>query len=269
MIKKLLLGTLIVGGVGLVFLGTDLYSYVKTSAKRVKQAVKENVSIDFDIDRAQDLVQELVPEIRTNMLVIAREESDLAQLNKQISDLEQRLAKDQEQLQKLKTDLSAKQPVFVYAGTRYTEDQVKKDLSNRFERFKISEATLASLREMQQVRQQSIQSSKQKLETMIATKRQLEVEVKKLSARLQIIEAEQAACATPIDESKLSRAKDLVSDINTRLDVAERMVHADTRMLDEIPVDDVVPENIVEQVTEYFATKLPAQVASTQVPANQ
>ena len=87
---------------------------------------------------------------------------------------------------------------------------------------------------------------------MLASKRQLQVEVENLEARLQMIEAAKATSQYQFDDSRLGRVKELVADLQTRLDVADNLVKAETRIHDEIPLDEVVPENIVEQVTSYF-----------------
>src|SRR5439155_875805 len=81
-------------------------------------------------------LKNLVPEIRTNMHLIAKEEVEAERLDRQIREQESRLDKDRTDLLKLKTDLSSGRETFQYAGRRYTVDQVKCDLSNRFERYK-------------------------------------------------------------------------------------------------------------------------------------
>ena len=63
------------------------------------------------------------------------------------------------------------------------------------------------------------------------------------------------------DDSKLGRVKELVQDLHTRLDVAERMVNAEGYFHDEIPLDESAPEDIADQVTEYFQAARPAPEA--------
>ena len=70
---------------------------------------------------------------------------------------------------------------------------MKCDLANRFDRFKTSDATLASLREIQTARQKSLDAARQKLDGMLAAKRQLEVDVENLEARLKMVEVAQTA----------------------------------------------------------------------------
>jgi hypothetical protein len=257
MFKKLLILGGLLALVGLVLFGTQFRGFVKTTHAYVKNTVQDNIPMEFQIERARGMIKDLVPEVRKNMMVIAKEEVEVKQLGEQIAQTETRLAKDKEQILKLKSDLAGGQSVFTYAGRTYTADQVKGDLANRFDRYKTSEATLASLRQMQAARQKSLDAAQQKLEGMLATKRQLAVEVENLEARLQIVSAAQTTSEYQFDDSQLGQAKELVSNLNTRLDVAERMVSAEKQYHGEIQLDAASPANIVNEVTEYFSEKAP------------
>ncbi|HET6884465.1 MAG TPA: hypothetical protein VFI31_30205 [Pirellulales bacterium] len=236
----------------LLFGGREAVSYVRTSAGWVKDSVKNNVPIEFEIERARRMVKDLVPDIRKNMQVIATEEVEVDQLEKKISGVEGRLAKDRGELMQLKDDLATNKSVFRYAGRDYTADQVKIDLANRFERYKTNDATLGSLKEMHQARQRSLDGARQKLEGMLAAKRQLEVDVEQLEARLKMVEAAQTTSDYAFDDTQLSRVKELVTDLRTRLEVAEKLVNAESQFRDEIPVSEPAPENIAEEIAEYF-----------------
>ena len=255
MIRKML----IVGGgvalVGLVLVGRDAFSYLRTSAGYLTDAASEAVPIEFQIDRARGMVQDLVPEVRKNMHIIAKEEVEVQRLDEQIAASQTRLGKEKEQLLRLKGDAATGKSTFQYAGRSYTIGEVRTDMANRFDRFKTGEATLASLTEIRNARQKSLAAARQKLEAMLASKRQLQVEVENLEARLQMIAAAKATSDYQFDDSRLGRVKELVSNLRNRLEVAERLVNAEVYYHDEIPLDKTTPENIVEQVTEHFAPK--------------
>lgn len=253
MVKKLILGSAGAGALCLVLFGREAVSYVGTTAGWFKDSVKNSVPVEFEIDRARRMVRELVPDIRKNMHVIAKEEVEVERLENQIGDAEKRQDKDRGELMQLKSDLATGKDRFHYAGRSYSVEQVKVDLANRFERFKTHDATLASLKEMQQARQRSLEAARHKLEGMLVAKRNLEVEVEHLEARLKMVEAAQTTSDYQFDDSQLSRAKELVTDLRTRLDVAEKLVNADGYLRDEIPLTEPAPENIVEEVTEYFS----------------
>lgn len=253
MIKKTIVGLAVALMVGLFCFGRDLVSYVRTSTGYLKEAVNDAVPTEFQIQRARGMIKDLIPEIRKNMHIIAKEEAEVERLGQQIADAQANLAKDKDEMLRLKADLTSGKDTFQYGGRTYTASQVRTNLANRFERYKTAEATLASLREIQKARQKSLDAAREKLDAMMAAKRQLAVEVENLEARLQMVAASQAAVNYNFDDSKLGRVKELVADLKTRLDVAERLVNAEGTYQDDIPLDKPAPENIVQQVTEYFA----------------
>jgi chromosome segregation ATPase len=246
---------------GTVFFGRDVVSYVRTSAGYVTDGVTDCVPMEFQIERARGMIDDLVPEIRRNMHVIAKEEVEVEKLEKQIADAEANLGTDEVELKRLTSDLATGENLFHYAGRSYTADRVKVDLANRFQRFKVSEATLGSLKDISNARQMSLEAARQKLEGMLVAKRQLRVDVENLEARLQMVAAAQTTAEYNFDDSKLGRAKELIEDLRTKLDVAERMVNAEGNFQDEIPLDETAPEDIVSQVTQYFGQAEPGAEA--------
>lgn len=235
-----------------LFFGRDAFSYVRTSVGWVKDSVKDNVPVEFEIDRARKMVKDLVPDIRKNMHLIAREEVELERIGKQVAELETRLTKDRSGIMQLKTDLEGGQDSFQYASQRYSREEVKTDLARRFERFKTNEATLASLREISTARMRSLEGARQKLEHMLAQKRQLEVEVENVEARLKMVQAAQAGSDYHFDDTRLGRVKELLSELRTKIEVDERLVGSESEF-GEIHLDQPVSDNIVEQVTDYFS----------------
>lgn len=265
MIKKMLIfggGTALVA---VLLFGRGAVSYIRTSAGYVSGAVQDAVPIEFEIERARGMVKDLVPEIRKNMHLIAKEEVEVKRLEEQIARAEEQLEQEKSHLMRLRTDLTSEKDVFRYAGRTYSAEQVRMDLANRFDRYKTGEATLASLEQIHDARQRRLEAARRKLEGMMASKRQLQVEVENLDARLQMIAAANATSEYQFDDSHLGRVKELISDLKTRLDVADRMASAESRFHDEIPLDETAPEDIVEQVTAHFAEEA---AESTSVAVN-
>lgn len=255
MIKKTLF---VVGGLallGLFCFGRNATSYVGTTAGWVRDSVKDSVPIQFEIDRARNMVRELLPDIRKNMHVIAKEEVEVERLKKQIEGSEQKLDKDRNELMSLKSDAASGKDTFHYAGRTYSKQQVRIDLANRFGRYKTNEATLTSLRDILNAREQGLSAARQKLESMLAAKRQLEVEVENLEARLKMVEVAETSSNYNFDDSQLGRVRELVSDLRTRLQVSEKLAAVEGTLHEQIPVDAPATENIVDEVAEYFGDK--------------
>jgi chromosome segregation ATPase len=257
MIRKMV----IAGGgatlLGVALLGHEAFSYVKTSFGYVTGAVQDTVPIEFQIDRARGMVQDLLPEVRKNMHVIAKEEVEVERLDRQIAESQARLEKEKEQLLRLKTDIASGRGAFQYGGRSFTVEEVRTDLANRFDRYKTGEATLASLKDIRAAREKSLSAARQQLEGMLASKRQLQVEVENLEARTQMIAAAKATSDYQFDDSRLGKVKELVVGLRKRLEVSERLVNAEVHYQGEIPLDKSAPENIVEQVSDHFAPKKP------------
>lgn len=253
-----------VGGLGLlavVLFGRDVCSYFSTSYNRVTDAVENRVPTDFQIDRARDMVTNLEPEIRNAMHVIAKEEVELEKLHRQIGNAEEKIETDKSHILRLQSDLRSNREVFRYAGRSYTPDQVREDLSRRFGRFKVADDTLANLTGMRDAREKNLDAARQKLSAMINARQKLAVEVENLEAKRKLVEVAQATSENAInfDDSDLNRAKELISDIRTRLDVQAKLANADVSVDVTIPLDEEDSADITEQVAEYFGLNGPSE----------
>jgi hypothetical protein len=94
------------------------------------------------------------------------------------------------------------------------------------------------------------------LEGTLAAKRQLEVEVENLEARAKMLEVAQTTSEFNFDDSQLSRTRELINDINTRLEVGEKLINQDVQLHDRIPLDDeeaASSEDVLDAVTKYFS----------------
>src|SRR5262249_10729930 len=131
---------------------------------------------------------------------------------------------------------------YQYASHSYSSADLKRDLACRFERFKTAESTLASKKMILKAREDSVVAARPKLDTMLADKRELEVKVEGLEARMKTIQAAQSATSNfNLDNSQLVRAKKLIGDLNKQLDVAQRVLDAEGKFTGLIPTETVTP----------------------------
>jgi len=249
--KSLIVGGVIVLLLGLFF-GRDAISYTKTSLGWMRQSVKDAVPVEFELTRARDMIKGLTPEIRHNMHVIATEEVEVKGLRENLAAGEKQLAKNKADIERLTTDLKKGDSHFVYCGKSYTSKQVETDLTGRFEQFKVKEATVGKLRQILAAREAGLAAGRDKLKAMEAAKTQLELDVANLEARLEMVQVAQTSSNFNFDDSRLSRTKQLVKDISTRIDVAEKLVNAETTVPGQINLEEPTSSNITEQITNYF-----------------
>jgi hypothetical protein len=252
MIKKGLFVMLGLGLATVVLFGRDAASYVSTTYHKLTNTVSDSVPVEFQIDRARQMVRDLEPEIRRSMHVIAKEEVALEQLNEQIGAGEAKSEKDKSDILRLQSDLGRDRDTYRYANVTYTADRVKHELAGRFNRFKVADDTLTSMREMRDAREKNLDAAQQKLAAMINARRKLDIDIQNLEAKRKLVEVAQASSEYVFDDSQLARCKELITDIRTRLDVAAKLANADVSVDVEIPLDEATPTDITDQVADYF-----------------
>jgi hypothetical protein len=249
---------LIGGGLALLAFLVFGGSYVRTAVHKAKQAVADSEPLSFKLDRARQMIRDLDPEIRTAMHVIAKEEVAVQSLKEEQGEASARLAKSEKDIMRLKNDLESGNSYFVYAEVNYTKDQVEGDLRNRFERHKVMQDTYDMHTKRLAAREVALKAARDKLTAMENARQQLVVSVENLEARLKTLEVAQASSDLNLDDSKLSQTKELVKDISTRIDVAEKLVNAQSQIPGEINLDEPVDQDTLKEVAAYFGEKRPA-----------
>jgi len=238
--------------VGLFVFGRHAASYVSTAAGWARDSVRESVPLSFEIDRARNMVKSLQPEIQKNMHVIAKEEAEVERLSQQIAQAEEKLAKDKEALRTLNSDLALGKKEYTYSNKIYKVSQVKADVSNRFQRVKTTDATLDSLRQILAARTQGLEAGKQKLTAMLNAREQLLAKIENLEARRKMVEVAEASSEYCFDDSKLGQVKELIDDLQARIQVAEKLVSVEGSFQGEIPLEEPVQDDLVDQVAQYL-----------------
>jgi uncharacterized coiled-coil protein SlyX len=252
MVKKgFVLGAAALVLLGLLF-GREGFSHVKTSLGWVRQSVRESVPVEFEISRARQMIKDLDPEIHRNMHLIAKEEVEVKHLRDQLAQAEEQLAKNRSDIERLTSDLKRGDSNFVYCGKSYSSKQVEADLSRRFDQYRVKEATLTKLNQVLAARERGLEAGREKLKAMQAAKGQLEVDVANHEARMEMVKVAQSTSEFNFDDSRLSRTKELVRDIGARIDVAEKLVNAETAYPGQINLEDTEESDITEKVTAYF-----------------
>ncbi|MFN9944020.1 MAG: hypothetical protein ACK56I_31585, partial [bacterium] len=135
MLRKIVLGSLLGGGVTVALAGTSAYSYFRTGLHSLQQSIRDSIPVEVEIKRARDLISNLKPEIADNLQRIAHEEVDVSRLTKELNRKHDSLAKAEKDILRIKHDLSQATPKLVYAGREYSLEQVRDDLHQRFKQF--------------------------------------------------------------------------------------------------------------------------------------
>ena len=185
MIKKLVLTGGAFAFLSSVTLGVPLFSYARCGVDWLRSSASDAMPLEWELKRARQMIADLKPEIEVNAKRIACEKVEVAQLEKQLGETDERLAETQADIERLSEDLRSESQYYTYGGRTYTSAQVKNDLSNRFKRFKTRRATAEKLQQMLTAREASLRAAQERMEAMLSARRQLEVEVENLQARVR------------------------------------------------------------------------------------
>ncbi|MFO0979770.1 MAG: hypothetical protein U0996_25450 [Planctomycetaceae bacterium] len=255
LIKKSVMTATAVSAVAAMIFGRDAISYVSTAFRGVQDAVKSEVPVEFEVERARDLVAQLVPDIRKCMHKIAEQQVDVESRQLQLSEKEASLNKQKEVILAMQNDLSNGKGEYVYAGLSYTSAEVKQDLERRFDRYKAAESVLMSDKKILEARRQTLAANTQRLSDLNEAKMDLQVKIEQLEARAQTVAAAESVSSLAIDDSSLSQAAKLIEDLNRQLDVKERVMDAEAKFADLIPVEqkrDDAEGDISRQIELHF-----------------
>lgn len=239
--------------IGSLVFGTDVVSYVRCSANSMQSAVKDAVPIEFELKRARDLLEDIIPEMHAQIKLIAREEVEVAALKAELDKSRQMLTSESDRIQTLKAALEANQVTYQFGAREFSRGDVKVDLAARFDRYKEAELVMASKERLLSTREQSLNAAMALLEKTKSQKRLLKDKVSTLEGRFRLAKA-QAVGSThlKLDNSKLTQAEKLISQINKRLDVAERVLAHESRFVQTIPVDVIQEKDLLAQIEDHF-----------------
>ena len=254
-VKLGVMGTVGFGLLGGLLFGKDVVSYVKSSARGVRTAVKESVPVEFELRRARDMLEDIIPEMHANIRLIAQEEVEVAALKGEIDKAGEALQDEQTRIKTLRIALEQPQAKYHFAGRNYDRYEVKEDLATRFERYKENELVLASRVRLLDSREKSLNAAMQLLEKTRSQKRILENRIEALASQYRLVKAASVGSQIQVDNGKLARTQKLITEIQKRLDVAERVLAHESKFIESIPVDTVVESDLVAQVDEYFESR--------------
>ena len=261
MIKKALIGAGLLAVLGTFVFGTSIFSYARTSAKEVREAIRGEVPLEFEIKRAREMVGNLIPEMHACMRTVAEQQVDIEHMQNDIDQRTAAIDRQRTEILALRDFLGSGKLVYHTSDRRagsYDRNEVERDLKGRFERFQQAEKAVDRDRQLLRTRQEALKANQDKLDQMIVAKEDLEVQIAELDARLQTLRAAQTASSLEFDDSQLSQAKSLIKEINKQIDVEQRLLDAEGHFSGLIPVDgaEVEPEqDVTEQIDSYFGVE--------------
>lgn len=256
MCRKLFTGIALLGLGSYLWFGTGLGSYARTGYHQAESFVKGQVPVEFQIERARQLVRELVPNIHKTMRAIATEEVRVARLRNEIETAQANLEREKVAIQAIKEQLGKGLVSYSIGGRTYSADALMSELNRRFNSFKRSDESIAARRELLVSRESSLLAAREQYDRLMAARQELESELASLEARHKLIEAKKTTLKFHFDSGKLTDVRNAINEVNEMLDVEERVAESEGQLIHHVPVDEIAPANLTDQIEQYFGKSI-------------
>jgi len=267
--KMLFLTGAVLGGTGFLLFGTNLGSYLGTMASSVKESVVGAIPVDFEIKRAEGLIQKIDPQIDNCRRDVARAQVELEELNTSVGKLEEVTAGEEKKLKSGARLLSSEgAPEYVLASDTQTRRRYEHELQRTMDSYRNNTAILKTKRALIERQTQAVTVANQRLAAVRAEKENLIDQVRVLKTQqhwIQTMAANQKRF--DLDDSALSQAREALTQVQKRLDVAQKMLENDMIAESDDPVAKSEPgRDVVKEIREHFGAPTAPAVA-VQCPA--
>jgi chromosome segregation ATPase len=253
--KMLLLSSVVLGGAGFLFLGTNFPSYIGSVASSVRESVADQIPVEIELKRADSLIRQIDPQINKCKLDLARAEVDLSSLQDSVLHLEKVVNAEEKKLKLGAALLREDTPDGVRLAADYgARRRVSADLGRTKDSYVNNVAILNSKRHLIERQTRAVDAAKERLNAVRYERGALEDQVRALKTQQMQVEAMAAASDRfDLDSTALSQAKEVITGVRKRLDVAQRMLENDMAFSGD-PVDGAEDRNVIKEIDELFAS---------------
>lgn len=255
-LKRLTIGALGLALVGGVLFGNNLIPYAQTAFNNVRASAQDSVSVPFQIDAAKGQLAKIGPEIKNMVHQIAKEQVQINRLKNDLKLQESRLEKSYDEMMTLRSHIESGDKFYVATnGKAYNSSRVEEDLRHRFTIYQTAEKTKDKQTEVLKLRHNALKSAITKLDEAKSQQRELEVQIEHLVARNRMNEVVETASKINIDNSQLSKTREMLDDLDARISADEEVLNIAPKYYGQIPVDSVIANedtNILDDMDAYF-----------------
>jgi len=272
LLKWVLIGAVGIGAGGYLLFGEHVGSYLSTIAGSVKDSVRGQIPVEFELKRAEKLIREIGPEIKQCKRDVARAEVQLETL---VNDVERLTYAVDDAEAKLKNGatilVGGGSGEYQLAGHTHSRERVEITLERTFEAYKNNKMLLKGKKALIERQQVAVSAARKKLDAVRAEESRLRDLIGALKTQKQQLDAMAVSSQQfTLDDSALSRAREVLASVKERLDVAQKMLEDDMFFEGGVDVRRQPNRDIVAEIREYFdgAQTAGGEVLDLRQPAN-
>lgn len=241
------------GGAFFIF-GDKLVMKLESWKHVLRDNMEEQMPLEVEIERARRRTAELVTVILKQREIVVRQSIDADNLRTEIAKAEKKQGEQKKELLALRASLSRSE-------TQYTSDPgidgaplgKQQQLEAAFENYQMADATLDARREVLRIRVQTLFDAQKQLHAVEKSRKQLQLQVENLVARLELVRAKSGTGTSVVDKESMAQSASQLERLDNRLKFMEGMLDED-RTIDTTTflTSGGIKANIGSEVDQYF-----------------
>lgn len=234
--------------VGSLAFGRHAGSYLETAAQSFRDGVRDSIPIEFELEHAEDLIEDVEPQLEEALTELAQAHVDLERAREAAEGLEIQIARQELQL---RGQIDPEAAVgAAHFGTGDGERLRNARLARVFDAYRANKRAFEQKLELIARQEQAVADAEDHVQKVRLEKRRLEQQIQDLRIKQRQLEALDASTRTiDVDDTALSRARDVLDRLENRLDVQTRLLEHEARVEAPRPGAD---RDVVGEVREYF-----------------
>ena len=268
LVKLTLLGAVGVAALGYFVFGEHAFSYLSTVTGSVRDGVRGKIPVEFEIKRAEKLIKAIEPEIDNCKRDVARAEVDLEGLKEDVERLDGEIAKAEKKLKSTTGLVTATDDrgatSFKLASHGLVVHRAAMELERTFDLYKGSVAVVRGKKALIERQERAVSAARTRLDAVRTEKGKLEDTIGMLKTQKAQLDAlAVGARRFDLDDTNLSKAKEVLADVKKRLDVAQRMIEDDTFFGGASDARAKSDRDIGKEIREYFVPNATGDAGAT------
>ena len=237
MIRKSVIGLLLLAGCFYLVKKTSLVSYAGTLWCQVQKETKNQVPTKFEIDRVRHELAGMDGDISKMLRPIAEHMAAVDRLKKEIRTARANLAEQKTSILTMTKDLEGNPTVLTYGGEEYSASRIRKKLQRDFASYKRCESHLKSREKLLEAKERSLAAAREQLSKLVAKKREYEVRLAQYEAEEETLQIARIGSKLPLDDNRASEIEQALAAIEERQDVQR----AEVELLNGPLANDFIP----------------------------
>lgn len=219
MIRKTMIGLVVLAGLTFLMKKTSFISYAGTLWSQATRQAKEQVPTKFEIERARREISAMEADISGALRPIAEYMAAIGRLKKDIKSAGDALGEQKASILAMTRDLEGNPTVLTYGGEEFTAERVRKKLQSDFDSYRRCEAHLKSQQNLLESRERSLTACREQLSKLVAKKREYEMRLAGLEADEETLQTARIGSKMPLPDNRAAEIEGILSEIEHRQDV--------------------------------------------------